>query len=135
MMHKGASQWCMTGGNRWRISMELKIEARNVELRKGWETRIEEEKEKLIRNYANLVLHLRVTIEATTHHKKGGFEIKLVATVPNDTVVVARKGESVRPALTEAFDVLTLQLKEKLRKKRKSLKVATEEAEPENAAS
>ena len=114
--------------------MELKIETRNVELRKGWETRIEEEKEKLIRNYANFVLHLRVTIEATAHHKQGGFEIKLVATVPNDTVVVARKGESVRPVLTSAFDVLTLQLKEKLRKKRKSLKVATEATDQEAAA-
>ena len=102
--------------------MELKIEARNVELRKGWQARIQEEKEKLIRHYPNFVLHLRVSIEATTHHKEGGFEIKLVASVPNDTVVVTRKGEAVRPVLTESFDVLTLQLKEIQRKKRKSKK-------------
>lgn len=102
--------------------MELKIEARNVELRKGWQTKIEEEKAKLLLHYASFVLHLRATIEATTHHKEGGFEIKLVATVPNDTVIVARKGESVRSLLTEAFDVLTLRLKEKLRKKRKTIK-------------
>lgn len=102
--------------------MELKIEARNVELRKGWQTKIEEEKEKLVRHYANYVLHLRVTIEATSHHKEGGFEIKLIATVPNDTVVVTRKGENVRPLLVEAFDVLSLQLKEILRKKRKDIK-------------
>ena len=102
--------------------MELKIEARNVELRKGWQTKIEEEKEKLVRHYANYVLHLRVTIEATSHHKEGGFEIKLIASVPNDTVVVTRKGENVRPLLIEAFDVLSLQLKEILRKKRKDIK-------------
>ena len=102
--------------------MELKIEARNVELRKGWQTKIEEEKEKLVRHYANYVLHLRVTIEATSHHKEGGFEIKLIASVPNDTVVVTRKGENVRPLLVEAFDVLSLQLKEILRKKRKDIK-------------
>ena len=36
--------------------MELKIEARNVELRKGWQTKIEEEQEKLIRFYPNFVL-------------------------------------------------------------------------------
>ncbi len=99
--------------------MELKIETRNIELRKGWQTKIEEEKEKLIRNYAAYLLHLRVVIEATTHHKEGGFEIKLVASVPNDTVVVARKGGAVRPLLVEAFDVLSLQLKENLRKMRK----------------
>ena len=107
--------------------MELKIEAKNVELRKGWETRINEEKDKLIRHYANLILHLRVTIEATTSHKAGGYIIKLVAGVPDDTLVVERKSEAVRPALTAAFDVLGLQLKERMRKKRKSLKAAAEE--------
>ncbi len=103
--------------------MELKIEARNVELRKSWQTKISEEQEKLIRHYPNLVVHLRISIEATTHYKEGGFEIKLVATVPNDTVVVTRNGESVRTVLTESFDVLALQLKEIQRKKRKSQKV------------
>ncbi len=102
--------------------MELKIEARNVELRKGWQIKIEEEKEKVVRHYASFVLHLRVVIEATTHHKEGGFEIKLVASVPNDTVVVRRKGGTVRPLLIEAFDVMSLQLKEILRKKRKGQK-------------
>ncbi|MDR0477087.1 MAG: HPF/RaiA family ribosome-associated protein [Desulfobulbaceae bacterium] len=107
--------------------MELKIEAKNVELRKGWETRINEEKNKLIRHYANFILHLRVTITATTSHKAGGYVIKLIAGVPDDTIVVERKSESVRPALTAAFDVLGLQLKEKMRKKRNSLKSSGEE--------
>jgi cold shock CspA family protein len=104
--------------------MELKIEARNVELRKGWQSRIMEEQEKLIRFYPNFVLHLRVSIEATAHYKEGGYEIKLVATVPNDTVVVSRNSESVRAALTESFDVLSLKLKEIQRKKRKTQKQA-----------
>ena len=102
--------------------MELKIEARNVELRKGWQTKIEDEQQKLIRHYPNFVLHLRVSIEATTHYKEGGYEIKLVATVPNDTVVVTRSSEIVRAGLTESFDVLNLKLKEIQRKKRKSKK-------------
>ncbi len=104
--------------------MDLKVETRNVELRKGWQTKIDEEKEKLIRHFASFVLHLRVSIEATTHHKEGGYELKLVASVPNDTVVVARKGENVLPLLVEAFDVLALQMKEMLRKKRQSQKGA-----------
>ena len=104
--------------------MELKVEARNVELKKGWQIKIEEEKEKLLKHHAGFVLHLRVSIEATTHHKEGGYEVKIVASVPNDTVVVTRKGEMVRPLLIEAFDVLALQLKEILRKKRKTKKQA-----------
>jgi cold shock CspA family protein/ribosome-associated translation inhibitor RaiA len=102
--------------------MELKIETRNVDLKKGWQARIEEERDKLLHQYANFVLHLRVAIEATQHHKEGGFEIKIVASVPNDTVVVSRKGATVRSTLIEAFDVLTLQLKEIQRKKRRSVK-------------
>jgi cold shock CspA family protein/ribosome-associated translation inhibitor RaiA len=97
--------------------MELKVEARNVDMRKGWQEKIEEEREKLIRHYANFVLHLRVTIEATPGYKEGGYEVRLVATVPNDTVVVKRWGEKVHSLLVEAFDVLGLQLKEIVRKK------------------
>lgn len=100
--------------------MDLKVETRNVELRKGWQAKIDEERERLIRHFANFVLHLRVSIEATTHHKEGGYELKLVASVPQDTVVVAKKGENVGPLLVEAFDVLSHQLKEIVRKKRKN---------------
>ncbi len=102
--------------------MDLKVETRNVELRKGWQKKIDEEKEKLTRHFANLVLHLRVSIEATAHHKEGGYELKIIASVPNDTVVVTKKGENVGPLLVEAFDVLSLQLKETQRKKRQSQK-------------
>ena len=109
--------------------MDLKVETRNVELRKGWQERIDEEKDKLIRHFANFVLHLRVSIEATTHHKEGGYELKLVASVPNDTVVVNRKGENVGPLLVEAFDVLTLQMREIQRKKRQAQKAADASAE------
>ena len=97
--------------------MELKIEAKNLDIRKSWQEKIEEERHKLIRHYANFVLHLRVTIEATPGYKEGGYEVRLVATVPNDTVAVKRWGESVRSLLVEAFDVLGAQLKEIVKKK------------------
>ncbi len=104
--------------------MDLKVDARNVDVRKGWRNKIDEEKEKIVRHFAGFVLHLRVSIEGTAHHKEGGYELKLVASVPNDTVVVAKKGENVGPLLVEAFDVLALQLKEIQRKKRQSKKGA-----------
>ena len=45
--------------------------------------------------------------------------------MPNDTVAVKRWGESVRPLLVEAFDVLGAQLKEIVKKKQnhKAVKV------------
>ncbi|OQX12359.1 MAG: 30S ribosomal protein S30 [Desulfobulbaceae bacterium A2] len=102
--------------------MELKIETRNLEMRQGWQEKIEEERSKLVHHYAGYVHHLRVTIENTSHYKEGGHEVQLVASVPNDTVVVKRHGDKVHPLLVEAFDVLGLQLKEMQRKKRKELK-------------
>ena len=99
------------------VYMELKVEAKNLEMRDSWLERIEEEKAKLIRHYANLVLHLRVTIEATRSYKEGGYEIGLVAGVPGDTVVVKRSGERVRPTMGEAFDVLSAQLKDIVQKR------------------
>ncbi|MCL2790535.1 MAG: cold shock domain-containing protein [Desulfobulbus sp.] len=104
--------------------MELKIEAKNLDIRKSWQEKIEEERAKLTRHYANLVLHLRVSIEATPGYKEGGHEVRLVASVPNDTVVVKRWGESVRPLLVEAFDVLGGQLKEIVKKKQDQNKSA-----------
>ncbi|MGE4403206.1 MAG: cold shock domain-containing protein [Desulfobulbus sp.] len=98
--------------------MELKIEAKNLDIRKSWQEKIEEERNRLIRHYANFVLHLRVTIEATPGYKEGGYEVRLVASVPNDTVAVKRWGESVRSLLTESFDVLGAQLKDIVKKKK-----------------
>ena len=110
--------------------MDLKVEARNADLRKGWQKKIDEEKEKIVRHFASFVLHLRVSIEKTASHKEGGYEIKVIASVPNDTVVVKKKGENVGPLLGEAFEVLSLQLKEIVRKKRqtkKGLEAGTED--------
>jgi cold shock CspA family protein/ribosome-associated translation inhibitor RaiA len=97
--------------------MDLKVETRNLDMRAGWQEKIEEEREKLIRHYANFVLHLRVSVEATPGYKEGGYEVSLVASVPNDTVVVKRWGEKVHPLLVETFDVLNQQLKDIVRKK------------------
>jgi cold shock CspA family protein/ribosome-associated translation inhibitor RaiA len=108
--------------------MELQVEARNLEIRKLWQDKIDEEKTRLERYHAGFIHHLRVTIEGTSSHREGGYELRLVASIPNDTVVVKRKGEKVIPLLVDAFDTLSLQLKELQRKRRQSYKVQTEAA-------
>ncbi len=102
--------------------MELHVEARNLEMRKSWQEKIDQEKSRLLRHHPGLVHNLRITINETSSHKEGGFELRVVASVPNDTVVVKRKGENVRPILVEAFDTLGLQLKELQRKRRQTNK-------------
>ncbi|MDR9501149.1 MAG: HPF/RaiA family ribosome-associated protein [Desulfurivibrionaceae bacterium] len=102
--------------------MELKVEGLNLKVRNAWRDKIEEEKERLERHHASLVHNLRVTLEQTSSHKEGGYEVRLIAGVPSETVVVKRRGEAVPPILVEAFDTLGLQLKEFQRKRRKSSK-------------
>lgn len=108
--------------------MELQVEARNLEIRKAWQDKIDEEKAKLEKHHAGFIHHLRVTIEGTYSHREGGYELRLVASIPNDTVVVKRKGEKVIPILVDAFNTLGLQLKEQQRKRRQSFKVQPEAA-------
>ena len=108
--------------------MELQVEARNLEIRKVWQDKIDEEKARLVRHHAGFIHHLRVTIEGTYSHREGGYELRLIASIPNDTVVVKRKGEKVVPLLVDAFNTLGLQLKELQRKKRKSNKIQPEAA-------
>jgi cold shock CspA family protein/ribosome-associated translation inhibitor RaiA len=108
--------------------MELQVEARNLEMRKVWQDKIDEEKSRLERHHAGFINHLRVTIEGTAHHKEGGYELRVVASIPNDTVVVKRKGEKVVPIVVDAFNTLGMQLKEHQRKRRQSFKATPEEA-------
>ena len=98
--------------------MELQVEARNLEIRKLWQER----------HHAGFIHHLRITIEGTSSHREGGYELRVVASIPNDTVVVKRKGEKVIPLLVDAFNTLGLQLKELQRKRRQSYKVQGETA-------
>ena len=108
--------------------MELQVEARNLEMRKVWQDKIDEEKSRLERHHAGFINHLRVTIEGTAHHKEGGYELRVVASIPNDTVVVKRKGEKVVPLVVDAFNTLGMQLKEHQRKRRQSFKTTPEVA-------
>ena len=108
--------------------MELQVEARNLEIRKVWQDKIDEEKTRLDRHHAGFIHHLRVTVEGTSSHKEGGYEVRLIASIPNDTVVVKRKGEKVVPLVVDAFNTLGLQLKELQRKRRQSVKAQPEAA-------
>ncbi len=108
--------------------MELKVEGRNLEVRNSWQEKIQEEKDRLVRHHAGLVLNLRVSIEETSQQKQGGHKVKIIAGVPNDTLVVQRKGVNVRTLLTESFDTLGLQLKELQRKRRQTPKVGEGQA-------
>ncbi len=108
--------------------MEIQVEGRNLEIRKTWQEKINEETSRLERHHAGFINHLRVTIEGTSSHREGGYELRLFAAIPNDTVVVKRKGEKVVPLMVDAFNTLGMQIKELQRKRRQSYKVQPEAA-------
>lgn len=104
--------------------MELQVEGRNMTIPPAWQEKIENERDKLVRYHGGLVYHLRVSVESTSQQREGGYAVRLVASVPNDTVVVKRRGENGMKMIVEAFDVLHLQLKEIQRKHRQEFKVS-----------
>ncbi len=103
--------------------MELQVEGPNLEIRKSWQHKIEEERDRLSRHHPGLVHNLRVTLESTSNHREGGYALRVIASVPGDTLVVKRKGEKVKALLVAAFDRLGEQLKELQRKRRKTVRV------------
>lgn len=92
------------------LPLDVHIEGRNLEILPEWREKIEEELARLQKHYLNPILHARVTLTATAHHRLGNFEIQLVAGVPGDTITVSRQGEYVLPLIVEALDVLDRRL-------------------------
>lgn len=94
------------------LPLDVHIEGRELEILPEWRKKIEEELARLQKHYLNPILHARVELIGTAHHRHGAFEIHLVAAVPGDTITVIRQGEFVLPLIVEALDVLDRRLRE-----------------------
>ncbi len=94
------------------LPLDIEIEGRAVEILPEWREKIEEELAKIQQHSYTPILHARVTVIGTRHHRHGAFEIHMVLTVPGDTIVVKHQGDYVLPLLVEAFKALDRQVKE-----------------------
>jgi cold shock CspA family protein/ribosome-associated translation inhibitor RaiA len=94
------------------LLQDVHIEGRNLEILPEWREKIEEELARLQKHYHDPILHARVEIIGTGHHRLGAFEVHLVVTVPGDTITLVRQGEMVMPLVVEAFDALDRRLAE-----------------------
>jgi cold shock CspA family protein len=90
----------------------IHIEGRQVEILPEWRAKIEEELARLQQHYRDPILHARVEIIGTPHHRLGAFEVHLVVNVPGDTITLLRQGDLVVPLVVEAFDALDRRLRE-----------------------
>jgi cold shock CspA family protein/ribosome-associated translation inhibitor RaiA len=91
---------------------DIHIEGRQVEILPEWRVKIETELARLQEHYHDPILHARVEIIGTPHHRLGAFEVHLVVNVPGDAVTLVRQGDLVMPLVVEAFDALDRRLRE-----------------------
>jgi cold shock CspA family protein/ribosome-associated translation inhibitor RaiA len=108
---------------------DVHIEGPHLEILPEWREKIAEELARLQKHYANPILHTRVEIIGTAHHRHGAFEIHLVAAVPGDTLTVSRQGEYVLPLIVEALDVLDRRLQEHSQIRQQKVKTHAEVAQ------
>jgi len=108
------------------LPLEIQIEGRNVEILPEWRDKIEAELAKMQKHTYEQILHARVTIVGTGHHRLGNFEMIVVASVPGRTVTVSRRGEFVLPMIVDAFKALDRQLKDYSEMRQQKVKVHEE---------
>lgn len=108
---------------------DIHIEGRQVEIMPEWRAKIEAELVRLQQHYHDPILHARVEIIGTSHHRLGAFEVHLVVNVPGDTITLMRQGNMVMPLVVEAFDALDRRLREHSELVQQKIKTHEEVAE------
>jgi len=105
---------------------DVHIKGRNLEILPEWREKIEAELDRLEKHTSEPILHVRVELIGTGHHRHGAFEIHLVASLPHHTLTVKSQGEYVLPLIVEAFKSLDRRLREHSRIRQQKVKVHEE---------
>jgi cold shock CspA family protein/ribosome-associated translation inhibitor RaiA len=82
--------------------------------------------ERLQNHSFETILHTRVELVGTGHHRHGPFEIQLVANIAGKTLTVADQGENVLPLIMEAFNALDRRLREYSNQRQQQVKTHAE---------
>lgn len=99
------------------LPLDVHIKGRDLEILPEWRKKIEAELARLQKHTHEPILHARVELIGTGHHRRGAFEIHLVTSLPGHTLTVTRQGEYVLPLIVEAFKTLDRRLREPSRQK------------------
>jgi cold shock CspA family protein/ribosome-associated translation inhibitor RaiA len=108
------------------LPQDVHIQSRNLDILPEWRDKIEAELEKMQKHTYEPILHARVELTGTGHHRQGNFEIQLVANVAGNTLTVAQQGEHVLPLIVEAFNALDRRLREYLKQRQQQAKAHAE---------
>lgn len=91
--------------------MEIELKAQHSEVHPRWRTIVDRRAEKL-KDFCADIVRLHVTLVHSTHHLRGDEEVRLLATVPNDTLRVHKSKASMGDAIHAAFTALERELQE-----------------------
>ncbi len=108
------------------LPQDVHIKGRNLEILPEWQEKIEEELARLQKHSNEPILHARVELIGTAHHRHGAFEIHLAANVPGQTLTVTRQGEYVLPVIVEAFNALDRRIRDHSGAKQQQVKAHEE---------
>lgn len=108
------------------LPTDLHIDGRNVEILPEWRKKIEDELRKLDRHSYEPILHARVEIIGTGHHRHGAFDLRLVVGLAGQTLTVTRQGDYVLPLIVDAFQAMDRRVKEYSRIRQQKVKVHEE---------
>ena len=108
--------------------LDVQIKGRDLEILPEWQEKIEAELARLQKHTSEPILHARVDVIGTGHHRHGAFEIHLVTSLPGQTLTVNRQGEYVLPLIVEAFNVLDRRIREYSRQKHQQVKIHEEQS-------
>jgi cold shock CspA family protein len=108
------------------LPLDIHIEGQHLEVLPEWREKVEEELARLQQHYRDPILHARVAIIGTAHHRHGAFEVRLALAVAGDTITLTRQGDQVLPLLVEAFDALDRRLADRHQVLRQQIKTHEE---------
>jgi len=89
--------------------MDIEVHAQQSEVHPRWRTIIDRRAAKLA-ELCKDIQRLHVTMVHSTHHLQGSEEVRMLATVPNDTLRVQKQAGSMGDALHAAFTALEHEL-------------------------
>jgi ribosomal subunit interface protein len=108
------------------LPQDVHIKGQHLEILPEWQEKIEAELERLQKHSHEPIIHARVEIMGTRHHRHGAFEVHLAANLPGHTLTVSHQGEYVLPLIVEAFAALDRQIREHASQRQQQVKVHEE---------
>lgn len=85
--------------------MDLEIQAQHCDIHPRWRALIERRAAKLA-DLSQEILRVHVVLVQSTHHQRGNEEVRLLATVPNDTLRAQKTAADMGDAIQAAFTAL-----------------------------